>query len=674
MKAEDMLLFQPIEINGMVLKNRICQAPILEAPDVTTKQAITDDTIEWYECRARGGAGFVMTGCMFPHQMQQPGIVEGMPRLAEAIHKHGAKLGVQFGMWGPLLNLGPSAPPFPDESARQSTVAEVFQSRKQKDGAQPAPFHVLTVPEIHAIQDQLAEGTRMLKELGVDTVELHCSHGGATLMCAFISPFYNKRDDEYGGSWENRLRCPVETIRKMRALVGEDYPLMARIDGNELLGERGIMPTQAADYIGPALEAAGVDCLDVSQGSIMHSPQGILTPLYYPEGCFLDFAEAVKKKVSVPVIGVGRMVDLDVCEEALQAGKADLIHFGRQLIADPETPNKYLAGQKDEIRECIGCNEGCGLPCAINYDIGPGRLPLIPIEGSRRLVVVGSGVAGMEAARVAALRGYEVVLLEKRDRLGGLVGSFKNEPTCRELTRLTDYLTIQMDKRGIDVRLNCEATVDEIAALAPDAVIVAAGAVQNIPAGLEGNPKVMDIVEAIRRRDELGQRILVWGLAYGSETAISLAGEGKDVTLFGTGTEHSLLGFASNARRWWLMKKLSDIDPVRPSENDTRLDNIRVLYQARLGEVTEETVEILQKGGGREVLAYDNLIVARARKKDQTLAEALEGHVPAVFTIGDYDQVNTIQRAIFSANEVVRSLDTDMDNVEQLTTEPASLM
>jgi 2-enoate reductase len=363
-----------------------------------------------------------------------------------------------------------------------------------------------------------------------------------------------------------------------------------------------------------------------------------------------------------------------VCEQALQDGKADLIHFGRQLIADPETPNKYLAGKKDEIRRCIGCNEGCGLPCAINYDIGPGRLPLIPIDESRRVVVVGSGVAGMEAARVAALRGYEVILLEKRDRLGGLVGSFKNEPTCRELTRLTDYLTLQMERRGVDVRLNCEATADEIVSLNPDAVIVAAGAVQDVPAKLHNNSKVLDIVEAIRQRDTLGDRILVWGLAYGSETAISLAAEGKDVTLFGTGTEHSLLGFASNARRWWLMKKLSDIDPVRPGPDDARMEEVKVYYQTRLGAISEDSAEILFKDGSRKEVPYDTLIVARARKKDQSLAEALEGRVPAVFTVGDYDQVNTIQRAVFSANEVVRSLDTDMDNIEQLTTEPASLM
>ncbi|MBD3649270.1 MAG: FAD-dependent oxidoreductase [Pseudomonadales bacterium] len=667
-----MKLFDPIEINGMTLKNRICQAPMLEAPDVQSKQAITDDTIEWYESRARGGAGFVMTGCMFPFQLQIPAIVEGIPQLADAIHKHDAKLGVQFGMWGPLLNLGPSAPPFPDEEHAHSTVGEIFRTKNQE--APQADFHVLTIDEILEFEKQFAECTKQLKDLGVDCVELHCSHGGATLMCAFISPYYNKRDDEYGGSWENRLRFPVETIQKMREAVGPDYPLMARIDANELLGERGILPHHAAEHIGPALEAAGIDCLDVSQGSIMHAPQGILLPMYYPEGCFLEFAETVKKAVNVPVIGVGRMMDLDVCEQALQEGKADLIHFGRQLIADPETPNKYLQQRKDEIRECIGCNEGCGLPCAINYDIGPGRMPLLPAASSKHIVVIGGGVAGMEAARVASLRGYEVTLLEKRDSLGGLVGTFRNEPTCRDLSRLTDYLTIQMEKRGVDVRLGCDASIDDIVALGPDVVILAAGAVQDIPDKLEGNPKAMDILEAIRNRESLGQKILIWGHTYGAETAISLAQEGKDVTLFGNGTRLSLLGFASNARRWWLMKKLSDIDPVRIAGDGERIEGVDVYFQSRLGEVTDTTAEIVLKDGETRVVEYDNLIVARARKRSIGLMDSLQSRVPEVYAIGDYDKVNVIQRAIFTANEVVRSLDTDFNNVEQLTREPDALM
>jgi 2-enoate reductase len=462
-------------------------------------------------------------------------------------------------------------------------------------------------------------------------------------------------------------------VQKMRAAVGEDYPLIARINGNELLGEQGITPETARDEIAPRMEKAGLDALDVSQGSIMHSPQGILVPLYYEQGVFLDTVSTVKEGTSLPVFGAGRFTDLDFCEEALQANQLDLINFGRQLIADPDTPNKYLAGQKDEIRPCIACTEGCGLPCSVNYDIGPNRIPLTPAGSDKKIVVVGAGVAGLEAARVASLRGYDVTLVEKRERLGGLVGTFKNEPTCKELSLLTDYLIVQMEKRDVDIKLGFDATKENILALNPDVVIIAAGAVQDIPEKLHNNPKVLDILEAIEKRDEIGEKIVIWGHSYGAETAISLAEEGKQVTLIGNGTHLSLLGFASTARRWWLMKKLSDIDPVR-LEDSEKLDNVDVIYQSRLGEVGEDTLEVLTKDGDPRVLEYDTLVVARARKRNMTLSDQLEGEVEEIYAIGDYAQVNVIEKAVLRANEVVRSLDSDHEVVEQLTTEPEGLI
>lgn len=671
--SNSMMLFQPISINSMELKNRICQASILGTPGISDKQAITDETIEWFECRARGGAGLILTGGWHPGMLRIPAIMDELPRLAAAIHKHGAKIGVQIVMAGSMWNMGPSEGPFPNEKDAKQTMGDVFPKPK---GLPPTPaggFHELTVDEILAAQDQFAKATGALKEGGIDCVELHCTHGAASLLCAFISPYYNKREDQYGGSWENRLRFPVETVQKMRAAVGDDYPLLARINGNELLGPQGITPEDGKKYIAPMMERAGIDALDVSQGSIMHSPQGILVPMYYEQGVFLDTVATVKEGTSVPVFGAGRFTDLDFCEQALQNNQLDLINFGRQLIADPDTPNKYLAGKKDEIRPCIACTEGCGLPCSVNYDIGPGRLPLKPAGSDKKIVVIGAGVAGLEAARVAALRGYDVTLVEKRDKLGGLVGTFKNEPTCKELSLLTDYLILQMEKRGVDVKLGFDATRESILALGPDVVIIAAGAVQDIPEKLHNNPKVMDILEAIEKRDELGDKVVIWGHSYGAETAISLAQEGKQVTLIGNGTHLSLLGFASTARRWWLMKKLSDIDPVR-LEDSKKLDEVDVIYQSSIGEVGEDTLEVLPKDGDPRILEYDTLVVARARKRNLTLSDQLEGEVAEIHAIGDYAQVNVIEKAILRANNVIRSLDSDDEVVEQLTTEPEGLI
>jgi len=654
--ATEARLFDPIVINGMRLKNRIGQAPILEAPDLLTKFTITDDTVEWFECRARGGAGLVMTGCLFPMILDLPHIQDGIARIAEAVQKHDAKLGVQIGMWGPILGQGPSLPPYPDEIGdKQGYFELVRKASKQPSGAGQAP-KALSVEEIITIEDQLTACTKMLKERGVDCVELHCSHGAATICCSFISPYYNRRTDDYGGSWDNRLRFPTDTLKKMRAAVGPDYPLLVRMNANEMLGEAGITPKDAAEHIAPAFVAAGADCLDVSQGSITHTSEGILTPMYYAEGCFIDYAAAVKEAVDVPVIGVGRFVHLDKADEAVRAGKADIIHFGRQLIADPDTPKKYLAGAADEVRPCVACNEGCGMPCSVNYDIGADRMPLTVVDEPKRVVVVGGGVAGMEAARVARLRGHEVILLERRDTLGGTVGVLKNEPLCGPLGEFADYLITQMERRGVDVRLQCAATADDILALRPDVVLLATGSTPTIPPKAADNPKVLDILQALRERDKIGQRVIIWGHAYGSETAVSLGEEGKDVTLFDNGGKDTLLGFASDARRFWLMKKLADVDPVRVHEGSRKADNVTAYFNTKVGEITEESVELKHKDGTTQRLAYDTLIIARARKRDNELSAQLEGKVPQLHEIGDCKEVRTIHRAVFGANEVVRAI------------------
>jgi 2,4-dienoyl-CoA reductase-like NADH-dependent reductase (Old Yellow Enzyme family) len=407
-----MKLFEPFEINGMSLKNRIGFAPMLNMPGIWTTFAVQDETIEWFEARARGGAGFIMTGTFGPFLLDLPGALEPFARMADAVHAHGAKLGVQIGDGGPMMGQGPSPPPYPDDLDPKESQFEIMLG-------QISPFpgiesiQEFTVEQIEQHCDKFAGYAAALKDAGVDCVELHCAHGGATLFCSFISPYYNRRQDDYGGSWENRLRFPTNTLKRMREAVGPNYPLLVRISADELVGDKGITLEDTTEEIVPALEAAGVDCIDVSQGSILHAPEGITIPLYYPRGCYIHNAEAVKKVTRLPVIGVGRIVDQDMAEAFLQEDKADLIYLGRQLTSDPETPNKWLEGREAEVRKCIACLEGCGTPCPINYDIAPDTLPLKPAETAKSILVIGGGVAGMEAARVSALRGHRVTLMEK---------------------------------------------------------------------------------------------------------------------------------------------------------------------------------------------------------------------------------------------------------------------
>ena len=265
-------IFEPIEINGMKLKNRLGLAPLLNMPR-EPDGSINDFTIRWFEERAKGGTALIMTGAFLPTMVSTPTAHERLAKLAEAVHSHDAKIGVQLVAAGPLSGQGPSAAPYPDETHPKHGLFDLMTGRI-------IPVAEVTVEQIEQLKRDFATGAAALKAAGIDCVLLHCAHGGATLYCSFISPFHNRRTDDYGGSWENRLRLPVETIQKMREAVGKEYPIVVRISADELLGKSGIALEDTTEIIVPALEEAGVDCFDVSQGSITHAPEGIAIPLY----------------------------------------------------------------------------------------------------------------------------------------------------------------------------------------------------------------------------------------------------------------------------------------------------------------------------------------------------------------------------------------------------------
>ncbi len=649
------MIFEPIEINGMELKNRIGFAPMLNMPGYFTAFTITDETIAWFEERAKGGAGLIMTGTFGPLFLDNPSIWERFVQLADVVHSYGAKLGVQIGDGGPFVGQGPSPRPYPNESNPKETIFEAINGIWS-----PFPgvesVAEFTVEQIQQHTVKFAGYAKALKDSGVDCVELHCAHGGATLFCSFISPFYNRRTDDYGGNWEKRLRFPVETIEKMREVVGDNYPLLARISADELLGEEGITLEGTVENIVPTFEDAGIDCLDVSQGSIIHSPEGITIPLYYPRGCYIHNAAAVKRETKLPVIGVGRIVDLDMAEQFLQEGKADIIYMARQLTSDPETPKKYFEGRSDEIRKCIGCLEGCGTPCPINYDIAPDSMPLLPAEKPKSILVIGGGVAGMEAARVCALRGHKVTLVEKGKKLGGNVAVLALDPLNAEFGNFVEYLTVQMKKQKIDVKTGKETSVSDVEKQKPDAVILATGASLTVPDIAKGKPGVMDHIEALKNRSEIGKSVVIWGLGYGAELAISLAEEGKDVTLIGKGGEKALIAHASDNRKWWVARKLSDINVVRATPDAKRLSNPKVLYNVDVSDITSDGISITDKDGKSSVLPCDTLIISRGREKNDSLFGELEGKVKEVYKIGDCLNASNILNAVWSANEVARKI------------------
>ncbi len=659
----DMKVFEPIEIRGMKLKNRIGFPPFGNMP-VEEDGSVSDLTIRWYEERAKGGAGLIMTGPLrasAPDGPAQFGIlaaigislyddkyIPGLAKLADVIHSYGAKLGVELAASGAMSGRGPSLPPYPDERHAKDDFFYLTMGRRM-------PITEASVEEREQIEHDIVAATARAKAAGVDCVDLDIAHGGATFHCSFISPFYNRRTDEYGGNWQNRLRIPIETIRKIREAVGEDYPIHVRISSDEFLGKSGITIEDTTKIIVPALEKAGVDCFDVSQGSMTHTMEGMLIPLYYRRGCFMHLTAAVKKVTKRPVIGVGNIFDIDMAERFLQEGKADIIFMGRQLTADPETPKKYFEGRTEDIRLCIGDLGGCGRPCTVNYDIQDDPIPLTLAEKPKKVLVIGGGVGGMEASRIAALRGHKVTLMEKDSELGGMVAALALTKLTAEFRNIVDYLATQLRKLKVDVRVCKEATAADVEELKPDVVILAAGSSMILPEVVRGKPGVMDHIEACKRQREIGQKVVIWGLV-AAELAISLAEQGKDVILMGRGGEDTLARDYPSMRRFWILRKLTDINVVRETPEGARISNPEVLYYVDVEDITTEGIRVVDKDGGKRALPYDTLIISRERAANDSLFEELQGKAAEVYKIGDCSEVGTIQKAIRSANEVARRI------------------
>ena len=659
-----MKVFEPLDIKGMHLKNRIGFAPFLNMP-AAQGNFTNNHTIRWFETRAKGGAGFVMTGTVMPVPpppqapsllgMQGIGLyddrfVPGFAKIAEAVHAHGAKLGVQIGLGGPMGGLAPSLPPYPDVKNATDELFSILSGYKM-------PIVELPIEQIEVIENFIAQAAARAKAAGADCVELHCAHGGATLHCSFISPYYNRREDKYGGSWENRLRFPVETIQKMRKAVGDDFPIFVRISADQLVGKRGITLEDTTGIIVPTLEKAGVDCIDVSQGDMLRGGQGITIPLYYPDGCFIHLAAAVRKVTKLPVIGVGAIFNLDLAEKYLQEDKADIIYMGQQLTSDPETPKKYLEGRQEDIRTCIGCQGGCG-PCVVNYDMQNEPIPLTPAQKPKKVLVVGGGIGGMEAARVAALRGHKVTLIEKDAELGGMVGALAQAKLMARFANIVDYLGNQMRRLQIDVRMCKEATMADIQELKPDVVILATGASAVIPEVNRTKPGVMTHKEAMKRKREIGQKVVIWG-SFGAELALSLAEEGKDVVLLVKSGENSLGSDLTTLRKFYILRKLTDINVPRPSPETYRVNNPEALFNIDLEEITTEGIRIIDKDGKTKIIPYDTLIYSTRfgqMNRNDSLFDKLQGKVAESYKIGDCLDVKGIKEAIWSANEIARKI------------------
>lgn len=693
------------KIGSLTLRNRI----VVTAMGASLAEAdghCGERLIRYHEEQARGGAGLIImgvTGVAWPvggNQINQIAISDdkflpGLKKLAQVVHSHGAKIAAQLhhggmvavedGLAGrPLWT--PSIPEPPTGDFTESFLLEELET---------APFtritdvqlKIMTVEDIQTVVRQFAEAGARAKEAGIDGVEIHGGHG--YLLSAFISPRTNKRDDAYGGSLENRARFLVEVVAAVRAATGPDFPIWCKLDSREV-GRAGGITIEDAMLTAKMVEAAGADAItvtayhDTSQASL-HS--GSHTP--HEPAVNLPFASQIRASINIPVIASGR-VEPEVAEDYLSRGGVDFISMGRKLLADPHLPNKLAEGREADVRPCIYCYTCISaiyicdlLRCAVNPDTGAEYKKPADLRGGRRVVVIGGGPGGMEAARQLDELGHQVTLIEQAKRLGGTLRFASLAYPANE--RLLDWLELQLSKSSVDVRLDTVATADVLNKLAPDAVIVATGARRDMPdipgadlahvfSGDDMRRMVLgESSEELKRKTGLLTRLATRvGAATGLTANLDFVRSatkqwmplGKDIVIIGgelVGLELAEF-LTERGRRVTVVDEVprfgAGLTVVRRMRliDELKEHGVALAPSAKNIRITPEAVEFTDAAGQPITVGADNVVVAKGARADLTLADALKAQGFNIYEVGDCTGVSYIEGAIRDATRVVREI------------------
>ena len=529
-----MKILEPIQVGKTTLKNRIMFPPLTTGYE-DSNGTITDRSRRFYERLAEGGAGYIVIGDVNPIRSFSPtprlyedSQIESFRELADVVHKHGAKIALQI--FHPEYDV--------------DALFELF-AKKDMAGVRAKMHHDMmhftdevTEEKLMAILDKMVACAKRAQEAGIDGIQIH----GDRLVGTLCSTKFNHRTDKFGGSLENRTRFARMLTRALREAVPDmflDYKFSL------VTPERGVGGVNLDEGVQFAkwLEEDGVDMLHVAQANHTGNMADTIPPMgVQPYGFFVDHTAMIKDAVHIPVSCVGRIVDPFMAEEILESGKADIIGLGRPLLCDPDWGVKIAAGKPETVRRCLFCNKGCTdhiqnrdfLSCVLNAENGYElERSITPAETSKKVAIIGGGIAGLEAARVAALRGHKVVLWEKEPMLGGQLNIASVPPRKEELLRATHDATAAASAAGASLRIGCAATAETVLAEKPDAVIVAVGAhcfTPNIP-GVNG-ANVCDAWQVLaRERMIYGSAAVIGGGLVGCETAEYLAQQGVKVTL-----------------------------------------------------------------------------------------------------------------------------------------------
>ncbi|MCI9003285.1 MAG: FAD-dependent oxidoreductase [Oscillibacter sp.] len=647
-------LGKPLQIGKLTVKNRFCMAPIGGGQHHLPGGGLKDETIQYLVERAKGGFGLIVTGAIAADCTVDPytGIGPAILQNPDAFKMTASELNERAGAYDTkifaqiTMGLGRNYPNLPAPSS-----VHVY-----RHPGEVSPK--LTRDQIKSKIESMVKAAKIAKDSGFAGIEVHSIHWGY-LLDQFALSMMNHRTDEYGGSLENRLRVAREILEGIKQECGGDYPVSMRLglktfvkdfEKATLTGEEEAGRTiEEGVEIAKLLESYGYDCLNVDTG-IYDSFYYACPPMYMPKGYAVELAAKAKAAVSIPILLGGRMNDPDIGEAAIRDEKIDAVVLGRPALADPEYPNKVLTGHTEKIRPCIACNQGCITrlqrgkqpTCAVNPTaMREIRFALKPCVRPKKVVIVGGGAAGMEAARTAALRGHQVTLIEKNAELGGCMIQAGSHSFKKEVADLNRWYQQELKGLSVDIHTGTEATPDMVKSLEADVVILSTGYVPVMPKvpGIE-NPMAIECMDAYAHPEKIGQNVVVVGGGLvGCEMALGYAMEGKQVT-------------AVEALDT-LMTAGEEAPPIPNGQMIPDLFDhygVKVLTRHKLTAVGDGTVTLASEEGEKTILA-DTAVIAVGFRPAPSMAAELMDSGAVVYEITGQN-IGTILRAIWSGYEL----------------------
>ena len=658
-------LFSPIKIGSITIKNRFAMAPMGHLGLADANGGWNQRGIDYYVERAKGGTGLIITGVTFfdqvvekqdpttvPNPLYKPvNFVKTSREMTERIHAYGSKIFLQlsggFGRVTIPTNVG-DIPPIAPSAIPHRWLDKTCRA--------------ITVDEIHAIVKQFGEAAFHAKRAGFDGVQIHAVHEGY-LIDQFAISMFNQRTDEYGGSLENRLRFAKEIVEEIKKTCGDDFPVTLRFSLKSMIKDWrvGALPGEDFEEKGrdteeglkaaKLLESYGYDALDTDVGTYdawwWNHP-----PMYQKKGLYREYCKMVKEVVDIPVFCAGRMDNPDMALEAIENGECDVIDLGRPLLADPDYCNKLRCGKITQIRPCISCHEGCMgrvasyslLNCAVNPQAARERVNAYePILKKKKVLIVGGGVAGCEAARVLAIRGHQPVVYEKGSRLGGNLipggaPDFKEDDIA-----LADWYTNELNRLGVHVHLNTELNEEEIKAMDYDTVILATGSKPKV-FSLGDDSHTYTAEQVLLKQKDAGKKtVVVGGGLVGCETALWLAQNGIHVTI----VEALDKVMAVNGPLCAANKEM--LEALLP------FNGVEIITGAKVTEFANGEVKVDTKEGSKTIMS-DSVILSVGYKEENTLYNNLQFDIPDLYLLGDAKKVSNIMYAIWDAFEVANHI------------------